>query len=517
MPPIGRSLGHGLLAVVSSPVLLAIAVLVPLLAWLALYALGFEGRPALLVDVLALPPIATYFDLGTGESLLGLGPSFLIFTGVAILIRGVLYGLLAGMIVESLEDGRVSSWGLLRGIAAIPTVIVVQVLSFTLILASNIIFPVLGPGIGLLAAVGSLVGGLFFLGFAPTAAVRQRRGVVETIRRSGRAAMLPGSRHLLFCGLYFFVALPVVVGLAPGGGRGHREPDLPRLGLRAGRERAPPGLHGRARLPLDRRRALRPRATGEAPFGFAAPAPRGVPRAGVEPGRGPRTAATPLVDSAFAGVSTPSSHARGSPAGSRPGFWVKQRARSRERQPRSTRPGRWRAEPGGGTNRKEGTMPVVTRRELLEAGVHFGHQTRRWNPKMGRYLYGERSGIYIIDLEKTLSGLEEAYAYARDLGRRGGVILFVGTKKQAQEVISEHAARVGMPFVTTRWLGGMLTNFQTVSRRLLRLRELREMERTGAFDFLPKRRRSACGTRRRSSSATSAACRASSGSPTRSS
>ncbi len=132
-------------------------------------------------------------------------------------------------------------------------------------------------------------------------------------------------------------------------------------------------------------------------------------------------------------------------------------------------------------------MPVVTRRELLEAGVHFGHQTRRWNPKMGRYLYGERSGIYIIDLEKTLSGLEEAYAYARDLGRRGGVILFVGTKKQAQEVISEHAVRVGMPFVTTRWLGGMLTNFQTVSRRLLRLRELREMERTGAFDFLPKK------------------------------
>lgn len=218
MPPIGRSLGHGLLAVVTSPVLLAIALLVPPLAWLGLYALGFEGRPALLVDVLALPPIATYFDLGAGESLLGLGPSFLIFTGMAILIRGVLYALLAGMIVESLEDGRVSSWGLLRGVAAIPTVIVVQVLSFTLILASNIILPVLGPGIGLLGAVGSLVGGLFFLGFAPTAAVRQRRGVVETIRRSGRAAMLPGSRHVLFCGLYFFIALPVIVGLAPGGG-----------------------------------------------------------------------------------------------------------------------------------------------------------------------------------------------------------------------------------------------------------------------------------------------------------
>jgi small subunit ribosomal protein S2 len=132
-------------------------------------------------------------------------------------------------------------------------------------------------------------------------------------------------------------------------------------------------------------------------------------------------------------------------------------------------------------------VPVVTRRELLEAGVHFGHQTRRWNPKMSRYLYGERSGIYIIDLEKTLTGLEEAYRFVKDLGRRGGILLFVGTKRQAQEVIREHATRVGMPYVTTRWLGGMLTNFQTVSRRLIRLRELREMERTGAFDFLPKK------------------------------
>jgi small subunit ribosomal protein S2 len=132
-------------------------------------------------------------------------------------------------------------------------------------------------------------------------------------------------------------------------------------------------------------------------------------------------------------------------------------------------------------------VPVVTRRELLEAGVHFGHQTRRWNPKMGRYLYGERSGIYIIDLEKTLTGLEETYAFVRDLGRRNGIVLFVGTKKQAQDIIVENAERIGMPYVTTRWLGGMLTNFQTVSRRLIRLRELREMERTGAFDFLPKK------------------------------
>lgn len=132
-------------------------------------------------------------------------------------------------------------------------------------------------------------------------------------------------------------------------------------------------------------------------------------------------------------------------------------------------------------------MPVVTRRELLEAGVHFGHQTRRWNPKMQRYLYGERSGIYIIDLEKSLSGLEEAYAFTRDVARRNGLILFIGTKKQAQEPIVEHAERVGMPHVTTRWLGGMLTNFQTISRRLVRMRELREMDRSGAFATLPKK------------------------------
>ncbi|MEX2100978.1 MAG: 30S ribosomal protein S2 [Actinomycetota bacterium] len=132
-------------------------------------------------------------------------------------------------------------------------------------------------------------------------------------------------------------------------------------------------------------------------------------------------------------------------------------------------------------------MPVVTRRELLEAGVHFGHQTRRWNPKMQRFLYGERSGIYIIDLEKSLEGLEEAHTFVRDLAARNGVVLFVGTKKQAQEPIHEHAGRAGMPFVTMRWLGGMLTNFQTVSKRLIRLRELREMERTGAFDALPKK------------------------------
>jgi small subunit ribosomal protein S2 len=132
-------------------------------------------------------------------------------------------------------------------------------------------------------------------------------------------------------------------------------------------------------------------------------------------------------------------------------------------------------------------MPVVTRRELLEAGVHFGHQTRRWNPKMRRFIFGERSGIYIIDLEKSLSGLNRAYDFLTEVGRRGGSVVFVGTKKQAQETVAEQATRVGMPFVNTRWLGGMLTNFQTIFGRLKRLKELREMERSGAFEFLPKK------------------------------
>ncbi len=132
-------------------------------------------------------------------------------------------------------------------------------------------------------------------------------------------------------------------------------------------------------------------------------------------------------------------------------------------------------------------MPVATRRELLEAGVHFGHQTRRWNPKMGRFIFGERSGIYIIDLEKTLTGLDEAYEFLMDVGRQNGVVLFVGTKKQAQETVAEQASRVGMPYVNNRWLGGMLTNFQTIYGRLKRLRELRDMERSGALEFLAKK------------------------------
>ncbi|HWH33583.1 MAG TPA: 30S ribosomal protein S2, partial [Egibacteraceae bacterium] len=126
-------------------------------------------------------------------------------------------------------------------------------------------------------------------------------------------------------------------------------------------------------------------------------------------------------------------------------------------------------------------------RQLLEAGVHFGHQTRRWNPKMKRFIHGERNGIYIIDLQQTIGMLEQAYEHVRDTVAKGGTILFVGTKKQAQEAIETQATRVGMPYVNYRWLGGMLTNFETIKTRLARLRELEEKERSGEFELLPKK------------------------------
>jgi small subunit ribosomal protein S2 len=132
-------------------------------------------------------------------------------------------------------------------------------------------------------------------------------------------------------------------------------------------------------------------------------------------------------------------------------------------------------------------MAVVTMRQLLEAGVHFGHQTRRWNPKMRRFIYGERNGIYVIDLRQTVGLIEQAYSFTRDLVAKGGTVLFVGTKKQAAETIRYQAERVGMPYVTERWMGGMLTNFETMRSRIARLRELEAMQSSGTFDLLPKK------------------------------
>jgi small subunit ribosomal protein S2 len=132
-------------------------------------------------------------------------------------------------------------------------------------------------------------------------------------------------------------------------------------------------------------------------------------------------------------------------------------------------------------------MAVVTMRQMLEAGCHFGHQTRRWNPKMKRFIFGERNGVYIIDLEQTMTRVETAYVFARDLVAGGGTILFVGTKKQAQDPVRDWADKSGMPYVNERWLGGMLTNFETISKRVSKMQEYERMVETGEFEAMPKK------------------------------
>jgi small subunit ribosomal protein S2 len=132
-------------------------------------------------------------------------------------------------------------------------------------------------------------------------------------------------------------------------------------------------------------------------------------------------------------------------------------------------------------------VAVISMKQLLEAGVHFGHQTRRWNPKMAQFIFTERNGIYIIDLQKTVKKVDEAYNYARSVIENGGTILFVGTKKQAQDAIKEEAERCGMFFVAQRWLGGTLTNFKTIRSRIDRLRKIEQMEKDGSFESLPKK------------------------------
>jgi small subunit ribosomal protein S2 len=143
---------------------------------------------------------------------------------------------------------------------------------------------------------------------------------------------------------------------------------------------------------------------------------------------------------------------------------------------------------GGGKNKEEKKfMSVISMKQLLEAGVHFGHQTRRWNPKMAEYIFTERNGIYIIDLQKTAKKVDEAYSFIRDVSLEGKDVLFVGTKKQAQEAIAEEAQRVEMFYVNNRWLGGMLTNFKTIRKSIDRLYQLEKMEQDGTFELLPKK------------------------------
>ena len=132
-------------------------------------------------------------------------------------------------------------------------------------------------------------------------------------------------------------------------------------------------------------------------------------------------------------------------------------------------------------------MAVVTMRQMLEAGVHFGHQTRKWNPKMKRFIFGERNGIYIIDLDQTLQRVEAAYNFIRDLSAKGGTVLFIGTKKQAQDPVREYADKSGQPYINERWLGGMLTNFETIGKRVAKMQEYERMRTTGEFEAMPKK------------------------------
>src|SRR5947209_19080246 len=142
---------------------------------------------------------------------------------------------------------------------------------------------------------------------------------------------------------------------------------------------------------------------------------------------------------------------------------------------------------GRGHNRGRDPVAVVTMKQLLEAGVHFGHQTRRWNPKMRRFIFGERNGIYIIDLQQTLSRIETAYSFVRDLVADGGNILFIGTKKQAQDPIQSYSEKCGMPYINERWLGGMLTNFETIAKRVQKMQEYQRMRVAGDFEAMPKK------------------------------
>ena len=132
-------------------------------------------------------------------------------------------------------------------------------------------------------------------------------------------------------------------------------------------------------------------------------------------------------------------------------------------------------------------MAVVTMRQMLEAGVHFGHQTRKWNPKMRRFIFGERNGIYILDLDQTLVRAEAAYEFVRDLAAKGGTVLFIGTKKQAQDPVRSYAEKCGMPYINERWLGGMLTNYETINKRVAKMMEYERMRAAGEFEAMPKK------------------------------
>lgn len=216
-PPIPRSIARGAIAVGSSIVLLVTAFLLEFLLWVALVALGLEGPPGRLVNLLALPPISTYFDALNGVTIYGFGGAGFGAATAFILVRSLILAVVVGMVVQILEGRGKPLDGVRRGLIAFPTVLVTGILALGLMIVGSVILPILGPGLGFLGSVLTLVAALFFLVYAPIAAVREGRPVQETIRRSARAAMMPGSRHLLFCMLYIFLTLPILVALAPSG------------------------------------------------------------------------------------------------------------------------------------------------------------------------------------------------------------------------------------------------------------------------------------------------------------
>jgi hypothetical protein len=217
-PPIGRSLVRGLVIAGSSLEVLAVVFVLLFVLWIALIALGLEGPPGRLVDLLALPPISTYFDALNGVAIYGLGSvGFVAATGF-IVVRSVILAILAALVVRELEGGGPLRDALVRGLRAIPVVIAAGILALSAMILGSVLLPVLGAGLGFLGSVVTLVGAMFFLVYVPIIAVRMNLGATETIRRSGRAAMMPGSRHLMLCLLYVFLTLPILVALAPGGG-----------------------------------------------------------------------------------------------------------------------------------------------------------------------------------------------------------------------------------------------------------------------------------------------------------
>jgi hypothetical protein len=216
-PPVPQAIARGAIAVGSSLVLLVTAFVLEFLLWVGLVALGLEGPPGRLVNLLALPPISTYFDALNGVTIYGFGGAGFGAATAFIVVRSLILSVIVGLVVQTLEGEGSPLDGVKRGLAAFPTVLVTGILALSLMIVGSVILPIFGPGLGFLGSVLTLVAALFFLVYAPIAAVREGRPIQDTIRRSARAAMMPGSRHLLFCMLYIFLTLPILVALAPNG------------------------------------------------------------------------------------------------------------------------------------------------------------------------------------------------------------------------------------------------------------------------------------------------------------